>query len=325
MADARQQTEPGARDALGHEARLAPRDDAVELGGNEERRHAQLPEPVPEVDRLDQLDEELDDMAASVSTSIGEQQASARMSCLTESFDRTLAIFADVLRRPAFREEKITLAKRQRMGAIRRRNDNPASVASREMSRLLYGDLSPSAQALLGGSDLTSPVGYLNTQMFAFFLPAVLIVFGVLRGTAALAGEEQDRTLDLLLAQPVHRGSAYVQKAIAVLLGLALLSLATFVPLVVLNGPVGLDLVEHSDTPDRLVGHGSDQIPAGVAEIGFDRRGVAEQIIRLPLARVVADEAVIVVEALDRSGRPIGEWTGLARVPERNIVILAEP
>ena len=42
----------------------------------------------------------------------------------------------------------------------------------------LYANMSPAMQALLGGSDLTSPAGYLNTQVFAFFLPAVLLVFG---------------------------------------------------------------------------------------------------------------------------------------------------
>ena len=89
--------------------------------------------------------------------------------------------------------------------------------------------------------------------------------------------------------------------------------------------PVGLDLVQHPDAPDRLVGHRGDQVPAGMAEIGLDRRGVAEQVVRLPLAGVVADEAVVVVEALDRPGRPVGERAGLARHPLRHVVVLAVP
>ena len=43
----------------------------------------------------------------------------------------------------------------------------------------IYAGLSESAQGLLGGSDLTSPAGYLSTQVFAFFLPVVLLVFGL--------------------------------------------------------------------------------------------------------------------------------------------------
>jgi ABC-2 type transport system permease protein len=106
----------------------------------------------------------------------------------------------------------------------------------------IYGSLSPSAQQLLGGSDLTSPAGYLSTQVFAFFLPAVILVFALTRAASTLAGEEEDRTLDLLLAQPLARWNAYAQKAFAVVIGIATLCLATLVPLLVLNAPVHFDL-----------------------------------------------------------------------------------
>ena len=54
--------------------------------------------------------------------------------------------------------------------------------------------------------------------------------------------------------------------------------------------PIGLDLVQHLDVLDGFVGHRRNQIPAGLAEIGLDGRGVAEQVARRPLRRVVADE-----------------------------------
>lgn len=108
----------------------------------------------------------------------------------------------------------------------------------------IYSDLSPTAQALLGGSHLTSPAGYLSTQLFAFFLPAVLLVFAVGRGAAAVAGEEEDRTLDLLLAQPVTRRALYVEKAVAVVAGVTVLTFASWLPLVVLHRSLGLDLPE---------------------------------------------------------------------------------
>lgn len=106
----------------------------------------------------------------------------------------------------------------------------------------LYGNLGPSMQALLGGSDLTSPVGYLNTQLFAFVLPVALLIFGLGRGAASVAGEEEERTLDLLLAQPVARSSAYMQKSAALAVGLAVLTTAAWLPLVALNGVVQLHL-----------------------------------------------------------------------------------
>lgn len=106
----------------------------------------------------------------------------------------------------------------------------------------LYANMSPAMQALLGGSSLTSPAGYLNTQVFAFFLPAVLLVFGLGRGSASIASEEEERTLDLLLAQPVPRWSAYLQKAAAVTIGITALTLATWVVLAALNAQVKFDL-----------------------------------------------------------------------------------
>lgn len=106
----------------------------------------------------------------------------------------------------------------------------------------LYANLSPSAQALLGGSDLTSPAGYLNTQLFAFFLPAVLLVFGLARGAASIAGEEEERTLDLLLAQPIERRSAYLQKSASVAVGVAALTTGAWSVLAVSNSAVQFDV-----------------------------------------------------------------------------------
>lgn len=117
----------------------------------------------------------------------------------------------------------------------------PTVRANPSLDRI-YGDLSPTVQALLGGASLTSPSGYLNTQLFAFFLPAVLLVFAIGRGAASVAGEEEDRTLDLLLAQPVARGQLYVEKALAVLFGVTALTAACAVPAVALRQAAGLTL-----------------------------------------------------------------------------------
>lgn len=106
----------------------------------------------------------------------------------------------------------------------------------------LYADLSPSLQALLGGSDLSSPVGYLNTQLFAFFLPGVLLVFGIGRGASTVAGEEEARTLDLLLAQPVSRTSVYLQKAASLAVSVSALVLVSWLSLVVLDSWADLHL-----------------------------------------------------------------------------------
>ncbi len=106
----------------------------------------------------------------------------------------------------------------------------------------LYGNLSPTMQALLGGSSLTSATGYLSTQLFAFFLPAVMLVFAISRGAAAVAGEEEQHTLDLLLAQPIRRRNVYLQKSAAVLAGIAALTVASWIPLAAMDSAVRLNV-----------------------------------------------------------------------------------
>ena len=83
-----------------------------------------------------------------------------------------------------------------------------------------------------------------------------------------------------------------------------------------------IDLVEHFDVRDRVVGHGRGEVPFRIADVGIDRRGLAEQV-RLPLAGVAADEAVEVIEA--HADRPAVERPGLARLERRHVVVLAEP
>ena len=61
------------------------------------------------------------------------------MSVLKRDLDKGLSILADVLMNPAFREDKIKLAKMQASSAIARRNDQVGAVAGREFDKLIYG------------------------------------------------------------------------------------------------------------------------------------------------------------------------------------------
>jgi len=93
----------------------------------------------------DQIDKELDTLAATVSTGIGQTSGSISVSVLKEDFDKALGILADILTEPAFPEDKINLAKLQQRTAISRRNDNISAITSREFSKLIYGKDSPYA------------------------------------------------------------------------------------------------------------------------------------------------------------------------------------
>ena len=87
----------------------------------------------------DVLNEELESMAASVEVGMSAEYGTINLSTLADDIEKGLEIFADVLRNPEFREDKLKLHKQQTIERIRRRNDNPFPVALRNFSALLYG------------------------------------------------------------------------------------------------------------------------------------------------------------------------------------------
>ncbi len=94
----------------------------------------------------DELNQILEQRAASVETSISTSAASASFDALKEDTETVIGLFAEVLREPLFPPEKIDLAKTQERGAIARRNDDPDDIAGREFQKLIYGQNSPYAR-----------------------------------------------------------------------------------------------------------------------------------------------------------------------------------
>jgi zinc protease len=90
-----------------------------------------------------QIDEELENIAATVESQIGESYGSVSFSTLKERTDEVLATFHDVLTAPAFREERLELIKNQLRSGISRRNDDAHGIAQREFSDAIYGSNTP--------------------------------------------------------------------------------------------------------------------------------------------------------------------------------------
>jgi len=64
----------------------------------------------------------------------------------------------------------------------------------------------------IGTGTISSPVGYLRSEIFSTMGPLLLLILAIGAGARAIAGEEERRTLDLLLANPVTRRTAVLQK-----------------------------------------------------------------------------------------------------------------
>jgi ABC-2 type transport system permease protein len=105
-----------------------------------------------------------------------------------------------------------------------------------------FADLPPGVQALLGldGGVITSPVGYLNSQLLANLLPAMLLIFAVGMAAWSVAGDERDGTLELLLANPISRTRVALARLLAMALLLALLASVAGGVLVALAPSTGL-------------------------------------------------------------------------------------
>src|SRR5207302_6238091 len=63
-------------------------------------------------------------------------------------------------------------------------------------------------------SKLTSPEGFLSLAFFSF-MPLVVGVFAVLAGSGLLAADEENGTLDLVLAHPVSRTALFLGRLLA--------------------------------------------------------------------------------------------------------------
>jgi beta-exotoxin I transport system permease protein len=98
----------------------------------------------------------------------------------------------------------------------------------------------PEAMRAIIGTNYTSPAGYLRAELFSLLGPVLLLVFGIGAGGKAVAGEEESRSLDLLLTTPMPRGRVVLDKAITLAITLLALAVLVFVVVIVLGPPFGL-------------------------------------------------------------------------------------
>ncbi|MGH9499320.1 MAG: insulinase family protein [Terriglobales bacterium] len=91
----------------------------------------------------DQLDDYLEIRAAKVETGSSADSTSISWSCMKGDFDDVFRVFADLLRNPEFRADKLELARKGMDDSISRRNDDVGEIAGREALKLAYGANNP--------------------------------------------------------------------------------------------------------------------------------------------------------------------------------------
>lgn len=106
-----------------------------------------------------------------------------------------------------------------------------------------FESLPDSAVQLFGGStDFFSPVGFLNSQIFFIMLPLLLGILAISLGSSLIAREEQDHTLEALLARPISRTRLLFSKAMAGMLVLSIVTIVTLLVTVIVARIVHIDV-----------------------------------------------------------------------------------
>ena len=95
---------------------------------------------------------------------------------------------------------------------------------------------------LIGDSEMLSGIGYLNANLYGAVVPILFLFYGVFAGAGAIAGEEENRTLDMLLSNPVARSRVVVEKALAMVSGLAVLGLVLWAATYLASLPTNMDI-----------------------------------------------------------------------------------
>ena len=88
----------------------------------------------------DKLDEELEFLAARLSSSFGGLSGSMGLNLLSKDADRGFEILRAVLAAPSFQEDKLALRKTQTLQGLKQRNDDSKNIESRERNFLAYGE-----------------------------------------------------------------------------------------------------------------------------------------------------------------------------------------
>jgi ABC-2 type transport system permease protein len=92
----------------------------------------------------------------------------------------------------------------------------------------IFDDFPDALMAAFGGGDLSTPEGFYQIETFGLMAPIALMVVAIAVGARALAGEEERRTMGLLLANPIKRSKIVIEKALAMAVCAITVGFATF-------------------------------------------------------------------------------------------------
>ena len=123
----------------------------------------------------EEFDEEADFLAASISTSAGLNSCGADLNVLTKDLDKGLDLFFEMLKNPAFQQDRLDLHQSRVLQNLERRNDRTSSIERREWARLMRGSNHPSSAQTTTAAIESISVANLRSFHQKYFHPANFI------------------------------------------------------------------------------------------------------------------------------------------------------
>lgn len=117
----------------------------------------------------------------------------------------------------------------------------PMYVAIEDDIATAAEDFPDALLAIAGDGDLSTPEGWFTVETFSLMAPIAIMVVTIVIAAKALAGEEANRTMGLLLANPIRRSSIVYEKALAMAVYAAAVGMSIFA------GVAGANLISNLD------------------------------------------------------------------------------
>jgi zinc protease len=144
---------------------------------------------------FDQINEKVESIGASLSTSSGLHFAGFSGKCLAEDLESLLALSAEVIRRPTFPDEQVALLRQEVLTGLARRAHNTQAIAALNADELLFGAEHPYGFSGSGYPESISAITRQDLQNFhtRHYAPqgGVLVIVGAIAHQQAVAWAEQ--------------------------------------------------------------------------------------------------------------------------------------
>jgi ABC-2 type transport system permease protein len=120
----------------------------------------------------------------------------------------------------------------------------PSIRDNAEIDKLIeqYPEVLKEFFAFGGVMDYSTGAGFLGSELFSIMVPLLFIIAAITAGARAIAGEEENGTLDLLLSLPLTRRRLVLEKLVALVVELAFLGIVLWLTLVVGAAVTSMDV-----------------------------------------------------------------------------------